>query len=787
MSNRYCGSALHRKAEMYAMVMSIEEDFICYFNEKLTIQDIPDAVAQKAKKVKEEKSEFLSLLRGLDIQAYIEICNANVLKLNITSKEKDFLNTTLNRIIPIRNAIMHPRPLGYFDYSILKTVFDNICNDLKNLEWVNVRRTQYQIQNEPDSLALPPDNLKKNEKIIENLPAIPDYEETSFVGRHCEIGEIKAKLQKRNVNVLSIIGDGGVGKTATTLNLLYNLLDDPDCNYEVILWTSLKTNELSEDSFKEIGDSIKTTSQMYEKLAEFVGSDSIEDTRKFIIELAQNFNTLFVLDNLETINTSEIKDFIDEFTEYGKVLITSRIGLGEMEHRYKLSGLNDSDVLEYTDRLLELYGYECYFDDEQKKNIVIKELHSNPLAIKWFIRCLYNGQTEKEILSHKEDVINFCMANVYDKLSEESHRVLDILTVAGVELSFPELMYYLEGDISECTKVKYAINELGKCNFIDEEKFRRAGSVAVTDFAQEFLRLNYVGDSNEIIKFKGLERRLTAFGQQLLIMKAKDKLSIKALYYNNKGELVVAMELDKALVLKFQGKVEESAEAIKFAKELLPGYYENYLVSATIYGPTSPLKAAEEYELAIKHSKESEEKVRVYTQYIDFLIRTNDYQKAIEAIEISETFDSNCFEIQMQKAKVFAYIGRYDDAESVLNNIPFATLSSNKKNKIQTRRADICRRRSELVKFWEIKKKLEYLKASYTCLNACEEPDDKVFEYMAKILDSLSYMCTDDEALEFIWEIVDKQYQNMKQTSLYKKFCQQMRTRMQQIQNEEFK
>ena len=132
MSNRYCGSALHRKAEMYAMVMSIEEDFICYFNEKLTIQDIPDAVAQKAKKVKEEKSEFLSLLRGLDIQAYIEICNANVLKLNITSKEKDFLNTTLNRIIPIRNAIMHPRPLGYFDYSILKTVFDNICNDLKN-------------------------------------------------------------------------------------------------------------------------------------------------------------------------------------------------------------------------------------------------------------------------------------------------------------------------------------------------------------------------------------------------------------------------------------------------------------------------------------------------------------------------------------------------------------------------------------------------------------------------------------------------------------------------------
>ena len=47
--------------------------------------------------------------------------------------------------------------------------------------------------------------------------------------------KLKAKLNKNNVHILSIIGDGGIGKTAIVLKLLYDLLDEENCKWELIL------------------------------------------------------------------------------------------------------------------------------------------------------------------------------------------------------------------------------------------------------------------------------------------------------------------------------------------------------------------------------------------------------------------------------------------------------------------------------------------------------------------------------------------------------------------------
>lgn len=76
-----------------------------------------------------------------------------------------------------------------------------------------------------------------------------------------------------------------------------------------------------------------------------------------------------------------------------------------MEHRYKLTGLNETDVLEYVDILLELYGFSCYYTDERKKEIFIEQLHSNPLAIKWFVKCLY-AKFEWHLNSSEQDELS---------------------------------------------------------------------------------------------------------------------------------------------------------------------------------------------------------------------------------------------------------------------------------------------------------------------------------------------------------------------------------------------
>ena len=127
-------SVLAKKTEMYAMVISIEEDFISNFKEKLELSDIPQLIVDKSKKVNNEGNEFLSILRGLDIQSFIEICNSNIIKLSLNHSEHTFLNNYLTKIITIRNAVMHPRPIGFFDYPTLREVFYKIDKELSSLK-----------------------------------------------------------------------------------------------------------------------------------------------------------------------------------------------------------------------------------------------------------------------------------------------------------------------------------------------------------------------------------------------------------------------------------------------------------------------------------------------------------------------------------------------------------------------------------------------------------------------------------------------------------------------------
>ena len=761
-------SILSKKTEMYAMIISMEADFVANFAPRITLDDVPALLIERSKKVDNENDLLLKVLRGLDIQAYIEICNANILKLSINADQKNFLNQELGKIIPIRNAVMHPRPLGFYDYPMVKTLFENISTRLPCFSWEHVASTKIQIEQHPETL-IPPPTLKKSERIMENLPTLVDYEETSFIGRAQEIAEIRKQLARRNVHVLSIIGDGGIGKTAITLKLLYDMLDDPQCPYELIIWISLKTNELSDYEFLEIKNSITSTAQIYEKLMPFVGADDSTSTKDYIIELAKNFETLFVLDNLETINTADVREFIDDFSEYGKVLITSRIGLGEMEHRYKLQGLKESDVLAYADVLLSLYGFECFFTEERKKQLFCETLHANPLAIKWFIRCLYNGQTEEDILSHKDDLVNFCMANVYDKLSGQAKEVLDILTVAGVALSLPEIIYYLGKNLESAVDVKLAINELGKCNFISEDEFKLHNQVIVTDFARDFLALHFSDVRSLLPDFKIKEQRMTSYGQNMLANKNADPFRVQSMTYQNNGERVVTYYLSKAL--EDYSKYKDSAAAfiiIKHCQELLPKFYENNLLLAHIHGVSSPLKAEHEHLNAINYSRDDAEKLRASILYADYLIRNNEYSRALEFLEeLQEQYPASV-DIRLEKIKslgcLYDFEGAFEELDFVESNLDV----ENHISKIVAKRADIFRRKANRLDTRRTQEKLELLKQGFSILEAYDSYDKIIIDHMIDIINELLHSYMDKDSLEYAFEKLKTHLKNLRRSIRFK-------------------
>ena len=57
----------------------------------------------------------------------------------------------------------------------------------------------------------------------------------------------------------------------------------------------------------------------------------------------KEFKTLLVLDNLESINSESIREFLFDIPQGSKILTTSRIGIGEFEARHVLEGFNKKE------------------------------------------------------------------------------------------------------------------------------------------------------------------------------------------------------------------------------------------------------------------------------------------------------------------------------------------------------------------------------------------------------------------------------------------------------------
>ncbi|MDD3106538.1 MAG: NB-ARC domain-containing protein [Bacilli bacterium] len=776
---------VYKKIQMYVMISSIENDFINTYSKKLSYSDIPMEVINLSPVENKSKDNYLEILRYLDLQAYIVIANKNSLKLQVNSSEKKFLNSVFSKIIPIRNKVMHPRLLDFYDFTMLKSCFDSLPSQIKFIEWNNVSNALANILNNPSALEEYEYLLRKSDKTIENIPTNIDFEETSFIGRKKEIGEVREKLFKKNVHILSIVGDGGVGKTALVIKLLYDLLDDLVPQFDLILWTSLKTNELNKYEFKRIENAITSLAEMYGSLDKFIGGNSEKTTEEKLIELSSMFRTLLVLDNLETINTEEIKGFLDTFSENGKVIITSRIGLGEMEHRYSLTGMNNEDVMEYTEALFELYGLGNRFSSEELLKYVTNDFHSNPLSIKWVARSLYNGESIDKILRNKDNLVNFCMSNVYDKLSDDAKTLIHILKGLNHQLSYAELFYLVQESQEDDTKLRGAINDLISCNFLDQIKFKSNLLLSFTDFAKEFissLQFNIKIDFN-ILNQK--LAKLNAFEQDMLIKYNENKYSIGyfKINHNEKKKTVSAIYLRNALDAFQKNDTEKRDLFMRIAKKLGPKYFECNKVDALFYANSNPAKSREQFEIALENCEE-EDIQSVLLHYSASLLKNNDYPTAYEKLLEAEKYGSNIY-LNLEKVKILGCIGDFNQALEICNSILEEVLDNHNLNIALTRKADIYRRKAE--READFDKQYTLLKEATELLVHIKNQDENTLKYIGILLEQLSYFYSNESAVNFIFQTIVKCNEKLRRTSTYKKFALKFNENLKRMPNFEIK
>ncbi len=566
------------------------------------------------------------VIEYLDFQDTFTILNINkeFLKQETSIYLKNIYQK-LSDLTPIRNRVMHTRPLLGGDFSF---TYDFVTSLKKSdpIDWVITIETREKIEKDPSyvlTLKFPTYHLDEDiSKVSHNLP-VPDFDETGFIGRKQDI-ETLTKLVLSN-KVVSVLGDGGIGKTALALKVAYDIVDmNENCPFELIIWTSAKTTMLTSKGIKDIYTAITDYSGLISEISDSMGT---ENKLEEILEYLEYFNTLLIIDNLETIQSEEVREFIRKSQTKCHILITSRIGLGELEYPRKLKGLSETESAKLIREIARIRNSDTLLRLPQKTLVEISsKLYFNPLAIKWFVSTVESGIAPHEVINNKDDLLDFCLTNVYENLSDGAISILKTIRASRKKITNAEIIYL--SDYKPIEVRKYLI-ELFKTTLISRqiEDGNNYEEVIyyISDFAKDFLSKKYPIEESYIKTNIRKSKELKTGIRRINKVQKYNEFALNALVYDNQNQMISAKFLQEALTFSKVGDYEKALLKVKEAKNIDPNYFEVYRVGAFIKATQGDLLSAEEdYQLGLEIAPDNPRLLYYYAQFLMFKLEDVD-------------------------------------------------------------------------------------------------------------------------------------------------------------------
>lgn len=184
-------------------------------------------------------------------------------------------------------------------------------------------------------------------------------------------------------------------------------------------------------------DKLAPDLRVYEDLEDTVLEMFGGDTDRSPQEKETSFRTLlgicskgllFVVDNLETIQDEDVIAFIKEVPPPHRVLITSRLGLGEIEKRYPLKSLPERDAITlFRSVAREKQLHDLASQPDEVLRPYVQAMAFYPLIIKWVLGQVSLGRSLETVVasvtSPGSDVTTFCFTAIFRDYLNDADRL----------------------------------------------------------------------------------------------------------------------------------------------------------------------------------------------------------------------------------------------------------------------------------------------------------------------------------------------------------------------------
>lgn len=576
-------------------------------------------------------------------------------------------NTPNFQLVPaIRNRTMHSRPLHYDDFPIIHDLSESLAVD--ETFWPHITKMFRSLAKDPSSvlsLVIPdPDE----EALANNLP-LPDFDETGLLGREMT-SKALLELLRGPYPVISIIGEGGIGKTALALKTAYDVLDDKSFGFDTIVWASAKNATLGATEIIQmdgaIRDSLGLFSNISQELAGNTQNDSIEEILSYLAE----FRIMLIIDNLETIIDRRIFSFLERLPNGSKVLITSRIGLGDFERRIKLGPLSENDSVHLLRIISKLRGLDALFKRPHAQLLdFCRRLKCNPGFIKWFVAVVQAGRRPEDALANPTLFLDYCLANVFEYLGPEAKLLLRVMQAIPKQHSLAELAYYSELEIGS---LQPAVQSLLSTNMVlmsaATDRNGAETCYILSELTREYLLKRHPLSEPEAKSLRSRSQALQSSNSSPSITATMNEHSIYTIDAQTSGERITAGYLHRAMQAVSSHNYAKARDLISKARDLSPEFYEVYRVEAIVNLFTGNIQEARIcYERAIELKPNS---ARLRLWFGGFLLRhIPDPEGAAKQYIIGIQHSPDDLGLRLEYSRALFQMNRFDEAQNELTII----------------------------------------------------------------------------------------------------------------------